>query len=82
MVWALEPLSSAIVSTDNILGRQAPKIPPSHKGSQPFKADTDPKEVFAGSKACVLTPEVTEGPFCKNMATRILNKIALAKAMN
>ncbi|KAK4215037.1 aromatic compound dioxygenase [Rhypophila decipiens] len=47
----------------NLESRQAPKIPPSHKGSQGYKPDTDPQLVFGSNKACVLTPEVTEGPF-------------------
>ncbi|KAK3326772.1 Intradiol ring-cleavage dioxygenase [Apodospora peruviana] len=50
-------------SLDNLYRRQAPKITSSHKGSQGYKLDTDPKVVFAGNNNCVLTPEVTEGPF-------------------
>ncbi|KAK3331494.1 Intradiol ring-cleavage dioxygenase [Apodospora peruviana] len=50
-------------SLANLYARQAPKIPASHKGSQSYKPDTDPKVVFAGNNNCVLTPEVTEGPF-------------------
>lgn len=39
-----------------------------HQSSENQTLDTDPADLFAGSNFCVLTPEVTEGPYC--MLTR------------
>jgi protocatechuate 3,4-dioxygenase beta subunit len=45
--------------------RMAP-VDESHKSNEKFNASTDPKVVFAGNNACVLSPETTEGPFCRS----------------
>lgn len=35
-----------------------------HLSDKEVTADTDPAELFADAGACVLSPEVTEGPLC------------------
>ena len=36
----------------------------SHKSSQPVNSSTPMATVFGQNKSCVLTPEITEGPYC------------------
>lgn len=36
-----------------------------NKTEQGFTVDTDPATLFAGYNSCLLTPEVTQGPYCK-----------------
>ncbi|KAL5376451.1 hypothetical protein DPSP01_010461 [Paraphaeosphaeria sporulosa] len=43
--------------------RQDSPLSKSHKSDKGYNVDTDPKEIFASKKSCVLTPEATEGPF-------------------
>jgi hypothetical protein len=35
------------------------------KTGQGFSRNTDPETLFAGYNSCLLTPETTEGPYCK-----------------
>lgn len=35
-----------------------------HQSSENYTLDTAPADLFSGSNFCVLTPEVTEGPYC------------------
>lgn len=37
-----------------------------HKSDKPYTASTAPSIVFSGNKSCILSPETTEGPFCKS----------------
>lgn len=45
--------------------RQTSSVDKSHKSTQPYNITTDPAIVFGGKPNCVLSPETTEGPFCK-----------------
>jgi len=36
------------------------------ESSTGYTADTDPSKLFSGNSSCLLTPEVTQGPYCKN----------------
>jgi hypothetical protein len=36
-----------------------------NKTASCYSPNTDPATLFAGYKSCVLTPEVTQGPYCK-----------------
>lgn len=35
-----------------------------HSDLKGLTADTDPTTLFTGNSSCILTPEVTEGPYC------------------
>jgi len=48
-----------------IQARQTSSIGKSHKSDKAFTAATDPALIFAGGNSCVLSPQATEGPFCK-----------------
>lgn len=37
-----------------------------HESDEDFSMDTDPADLFAGENVCMLSPEVTEGPYCKS----------------
>lgn len=37
-----------------------------NKTSLGYTANTDPTTLFAGYNSCLLTPEVTQGPYCKS----------------
>ena len=50
---------------DMFLERQSSPLDKSHKSNKPYTPKTSPSEVFSGNRSCVLSPEVTEGPFCK-----------------
>lgn len=36
-----------------------------NKTEEGFTVETDPATLFAGYNSCLLTPEVTQGPYCK-----------------
>lgn len=38
-----------------------------HESDMDVSVDTDPASLFADAGACVLSPEVTEGPLCKSL---------------
>jgi len=38
-----------------------------NKTTAGFSRDTDPATLFAGYKSCLLTPEVTQGPYCESL---------------
>lgn len=38
----------------------------SHQSTEKYNITTDPAVVFGGKPSCVLSPETTEGPFCKS----------------
>ena len=40
----------------------------SHHSSKNYTSETPPGVVFAGNSSCILSPEVTEGPYCKSFA--------------
>jgi len=48
-----------------IRARQTSSVGKSHKSDKAYTAKTDPAVVFADSNSCVLSPQATEGPFCK-----------------
>ena len=50
---------------DRFTDRQSSPLDKSHKSNKPYTPKTSPTEVFSGNKSCVLSPETTEGPFCK-----------------
>lgn len=35
-----------------------------------YTENTSPSEIFSGNASCVLTPEVTQGPYCKYLLCR------------
>lgn len=36
-----------------------------HESDEEYTIDTDPAVIFAEDTSCVLSPEVTEGPYCE-----------------
>jgi hypothetical protein len=50
---------------DRFIDRQSSPLDKSHKSNKPYTPKTSPSEVFSGNRSCVLSPETTEGPFCK-----------------
>lgn len=36
-----------------------------HTSSQPFNPDTPDGDVFGSNRSCILSPEITEGPYCE-----------------
>jgi len=58
---------------DRCEARQVSPVTKSHKSDKVYTVNTDPKEIFAGRKSCVLTPQATEGPFCKPCALEFFN---------
>lgn len=37
----------------------------SHHSTEKYNSQTPPEVLFAGNNSCILTPEVTEGPYCR-----------------
>lgn len=37
----------------------------SHHSTEDYNSETPPDILFAGNASCILSPEVTEGPYCK-----------------
>lgn len=44
-----------------------------------YTVDTDPATLFAGYNSCLLTPEVTQGPYCKYSSLLLLFVFLLCK---
>jgi len=52
------------------LGRQTiPPLSKSHKSSERYTPGVSPSTIFASNHSCVLSPETTEGPYCKTRLT-------------
>lgn len=51
-----------------LIERAASDINVSHLSSADFTADTSLDDVLAANSSCVLSPEETEGPYCKTLA--------------
>lgn len=45
----------------------------SHHSEKNYTSETPADVIFAGNKSCVLSPEVTEGPYCKCMLALLRN---------
>lgn len=42
----------------------------SHQSTQNYTSQTPADVLFAGNNSCILSPEVTEGPYCKELSRR------------
>jgi hypothetical protein len=45
--------------------RQTSSLNKDHKSTKGYTPQTDPAVIFADSNSCILSPQATEGPFCK-----------------
>ena len=52
-----------------------------HRSDKEVTAETDPAELFADAGACVLSPELTEGPLCKFPERKTVNLLDCSQAL-
>lgn len=45
-----------------------------HHSDEEYTMDTNPADLFANGNYCVLTPEVTEGPYCTSHQSGSIRK--------
>lgn len=69
-----QELLRTLVLSRGLETRALEDINKSHHSEQNYTLETPPELLFAGNNSCVLSPEVTEGPYCKWHASDSVEK--------